>query len=149
MDPKTLTLKDRAGKPVSYLITPLRPSQSIDLALNILACVAQPGARVVKLLVDTGEITADTDTEKITEIMASVDLVALGADAESAIRSLANRPDLVRRLFVGTFRNDQDMGDDGSYDLAYGGNWGEWYVALKAIVQTNGLIPFLDMLGNS
>ena len=76
-------------------------------------------------------------------------LSELGDDVESVIASLAEKPALVRRLFVGTYRDrTQDLSEDAAFDLAYAGNWGEWLAALKEIVVANGLIPFLDSLSS-
>lgn len=137
------TLEDREGNPISYEIIPLRPSQNLDLALNILACIARPGARLISLAIEAEG--ADTEIE---EVLASVDLSDIGQDVESTVRSLAAEPTLVRRLFTNCMRDGADMGEDVHFDKAYAGNYGEMYEALKEIVDVNGLLPFLDTLGN-
>lgn len=148
MEPLQTRLKDRDGNEVSYLITPIRPSQSIDLALNILACIAKPGSRLIKLGLEAKGLDNLDDEVQLKEFLAQIDFTQFGADAESVLRSLAARPDLVRRLFDGTIRDNQDMSNDAQFDLAYMGNWGELYAALKVIVEHNGLLPFLDSLSS-
>ncbi len=85
---------------------------------------------------------------EIDEILESVDFSDIGADVEAVFRALAANPKIVRRLFSGTFRDGADLSNDAHFDQAYAGNYTELFRAVKTIIQANGLIPFLDTLGN-
>jgi hypothetical protein len=145
---KQVTLNDREGNPHAYLITPIRASQSVDIALSILSCIAKPGSRLIRIGIEAEEINESSSPEEIQALLGKIDWSEMAQDAESVLRSLAEQPALVRRLFNGTFRDNADLSNDGHYDLAFSGNWGEWYVALKEIVAANGLLPFLDSLAS-
>lgn len=132
------TLTDRAGESHRYRVTPLVPSQNIDLMLEIGATIAEPGLRVVKIAIEANQL--DTD---IKELLNSVDWAPLGADIAAALRGLAGRPDIIRRLMAGVIRDEKDLATDAGFNGAFTANPGELIALIRKVVEINGLLDFL------
>lgn len=138
---KTFELKDSEGNVHEYDCRPFPASQSMDLAVQILALLSRPGVALIGQLVDQ-QGAENVDLTK-------VDLGDLAGNLEGALSSIATKPEMLRRLLGRTRRDNRPLSNDDVFDDSFTGNWGELYLALKEVIVANGFIDFLSFMAKS
>lgn len=157
MDPVRFHLKDRNGELHEYEVGYHTPSEGTRLALTILSCLAEPGARLIQEVLpridkiqDLG-LSGDMDVSEaipaVVKALDGLDIAAVGVDVAQVLRNL--EPALVKACFSKTKRDGKYLAQDQNYDEAYAGNWGELYKALMRIVRVNDFVPFLSTLSDT
>lgn len=128
--PVEFTLLDDAGNPHGYVV-PLHPAvEGQRLMCQILALAAGP-------LADLATAYQRTDGNGLD---ADVDLAAVGRQMGAALASDAP-PRLIRDLLRYTARDGKALAQDGGFNDAYTGNYGELLFALWEVVKANRFLP--------
>lgn len=118
----------------SYQIAPHSTGDLGPLALKLAALASGPLLAVLKSQAE-GQSFGDIDLSQISadEVQRSLLTVASNLTQED-----------LRLLFSMTQRDGKHLSDPLQYDLAYKGAWQEFFLALKAILEVNGFLSFLD-----
>lgn len=110
------------------------------LAAEIASLAAEPFARVIDAWLKTSKDLEDG--LDFTEVLKGLDWGQVGKDVAEALRLLAKRPDLLKKLFSHTTRNGKPLSHPLNFDEAFRGNYKEMGQALFEVVKANGFLPF-------
>lgn len=143
MDPVSFQLEGKDGQLHDYEVTPHKTSEGTELMLRVLALAAEPLGRLLDSAVKRGSVSMD---DELGDVMATLDLTQIGGDLKAALMGLDS--ETLVQFFARTQRDGKMLNRITAYDDAYQGNWQEWMLALKEIIQANGFVPFLDTLVN-
>ena len=126
--PVELTIADDNGGAHHYLIALHPAAEGQRVVLQLMGLLAGPLAELVAAGVQGGGLSSDVDFQGIGRQLGAV----LLSDAP---------PRLVRELLRYANRDGRPLNNDGDFNAAYTGNYGELMMALKEVVQANRFLP--------
>lgn len=137
MDVIKFKLADKSGKMHDYIMTPHKASQAQGIVLRINACIPE----IMMPMLDASQ--SDKSLKSLMDT--DLDLGKMAAGVSQALMKLDG--DFLRSLFVNTTRDGKELSEDAYFDHAYTANYAEWAYAIYKIVDANGFLAFLSMLG--